>query len=148
MFKKISPSDTCSLRSSSPVTTMAPVHLWWLFAHKGWAETVHWFGLHPWLEIFARVCMIARDTCNVQLISPQLAASSFRRSGASKKMFACPDRITRSWSRCRIAWTCIHTYINTYRLTDQANFFTHPPGEIFDHNTFNAKILKPLPSTI
>ena len=79
-------------------------------------------------------------------ITPRLAPSSFRRSGASNEP---PPVPIGPADRAPGAEMLEHTDRQTDTLTSLAQlFFSDPPEEIFDHNTFNAKALKPLLSTI
>ena len=74
-----------------------------------------------------------------------IAFPPFRRV---ERIPALPNRTTRSGSRCKNAGTDTHTDTLTETQTLGQTFFSDPPEEIFDHNTFNAKALKPLLSTI
>ena len=77
-------------------------------------------------------------------ITPLLPPSSFRRSGASNEPSTVPIGLP---VRAPGAKMLGQTHKQTHRNTDKL-FFGDPPEEIFDHNTFNAKALKPLLSTI
>ena len=52
------------------------------------------------------------------------------------------NRYSRFLSRDENAWTNVltHKLTSTIRTT----FFTDPPEEVFDHNTFNDKALEPV----
>ena len=98
-------------------------------------------------DFFARVGTLARATCHVAPIDLRLTPSSFRRSGASNKPSSVPiSPAVRAPDAKMLGQTLRHTDAQTNTI--YSTFFSDPPEKLFDHNTFNAKGLKPLFSTI
>ena len=91
------------------------------------------------------VCAIARCTCHVQLIGPQLASLSFRRSDASNEYSPVPiGPAVQAPEAKMVAQTYTHTYIHTFRHWLDYFFSSNPPEDIFDHQVYNANALEPL----
>ena len=138
-FKKLYPSATCRLCRSSPVTR-TDTHVDYRSANfeshpfTGWACSLV-------CNFFARVGTLSRGTYHSTIVTiffPPFPRVEWCLTGH--------DRPSRSCSRCQNAWTDRHT--DTHTNITGPPFFSDPPEEAFDHNTFNAKALKLLFSTI